>query len=278
MLPAYAFIQEGRVAAGSRACLVAAGSVAFAGGGSACEGGCPQLALDRHGHRPGRPPEPLRLRATDHTRVEALAKEGITFEMARSAAPWTLPLSHDHVHRSLAVPAWGTGRSPYFGRVLDARRAPGCPRLHHRWNRGQCPGLQRGLRLRPRVRLYVDYPRNQVINLNETICNSTLGGFTMNLVRRARLPVPGIARSSCTGPRTRSSATPRQWLNRGAEPQPVGRQRGHYTASLLPLPELHGCARPLPSYGEFRPAVLEGPRSQAIPGITQRRLARGPSA
>lgn len=89
MLPAYAFIQEGRVAAAPErawsrpAPLPAAGPHAKAG--------APNLLwivmdtvradhLSLYGYGRRTTPE-----------LEALAKEGITFDMARSAAPWTLP-------------------------------------------------------------------------------------------------------------------------------------------------------------------------------------------
>ncbi|WP_406695221.1 sulfatase [Singulisphaera sp. Ch08] len=210
LLPTYAFIQESRVAAAperawSRPPLAA---------GAAAGAGAPNLLwivmdtvradhLSLYGYGRRTTPE-----------LEALAQEGITFDMARSAAPWTLP-SHMTMFTGLWPYQHGArvdrpyhGPSPMLAEHLSANgyTTAGIVANVRVCNAGY--GFGRGFDS------YVDYPRNQTIDLNETICNSTLGSFTMNLARRARLPVPGVSPFFVHRPASEIVSDARQWLDR----------------------------------------------------------------
>ncbi|WP_254053858.1 sulfatase [Singulisphaera sp. GP187] len=205
MLPTYAFVQESRVAAAP----ARAWSRPAPGAGA----GAPNLLwivmdtvradhLSLYGYGRRTTPE-----------LEALAKEGITFDMARSAAPWTLP-SHMTMFTGLWPYQHGARVDrPYFGpspMLAEHLSANGYTTAGIVANVRVCNagyGFGRGFDS------YVDYPRNQTIDLNETICNSTLGAFTMNLMRRARLPVPGVSPFFVHRPAREIVSDARQWLD-----------------------------------------------------------------
>ena len=87
-----------------------------------------QPPLDRPGYAPRRPDEPLWLCSVRPLpRLEAWAKAGITFDMARSTAPWTLP-SHVSMFTGLLPSEHGAcidqpyrGSSPTLAEHLRAR-------------------------------------------------------------------------------------------------------------------------------------------------------------
>ena len=88
--------------------------------------------------------------------LEKWAKQGITFEMARSAAPWTLP-SHVTMFTGLWPSQHGARRPSLFRSVAHRRRAPARQGLCHRRHCRQCEDLQprlwRGARVRHLCRL-----------------------------------------------------------------------------------------------------------------------------
>jgi arylsulfatase A-like enzyme len=123
--------------------------------------------------------------------LEAWAREGITFEMARSAAPWTLPS-----HVTMLTGLWPfehgaridraySGPSPTLAEHLRARgyRTGGVVANVRICNAAY--GLGRGFDD------YLDYPCNQEISLSAMMYNSALGGVVMELGRRMWLPIPG---------------------------------------------------------------------------------------
>jgi len=145
--------------------------------------------------------------------LEALAGSGITFDQARSSAPWTLP-----AHMTMFTGLW-----PYqHGARVDRPYHGQSPMLaeHLRANGYTTGGIVANVRVCNAnygfgrgFDSYLDYPRNQVINLNETLCNSTLGEWTMNLLRRAKLPVPGPSPYFVHRSATEITADARSWLD-----------------------------------------------------------------
>ncbi len=145
--------------------------------------------------------------------LEAWAKEGITFEMARSAAPWTLP---SHV-------TMFTGLWPFEhdARVDRAYTGPSPTLAEHLHRHGyQTAGIVANVRmcntaygLGRGFDDYLDYPCNQEISLRAMMYNSALGGAVMELGRRMLLPIPGPTPFGLQRTAREITADGRAWLD-----------------------------------------------------------------
>ena len=123
--------------------------------------------------------------------LDAWSKEGITFDMARSAAPWTLP-SHVTMFTGLWPSQHGARvDQPYYGAVTDSGRAPAIARAMPR--RGvvanvrmcnQVYGVGRGFDT------YIDYPWNQEVSFQTAMTSSKLGATVLSTMKRFGLPAP----------------------------------------------------------------------------------------
>jgi len=145
--------------------------------------------------------------------LEAWAKEGITFEMARSAAPWTLP---SHV-------TMFTGLWPFEhdARVDRAYCGPSPTLAEHLRAQGyQTAGIVANVRICNAAYGvgrgfddYRDYPFNQEISLRAMMYNSALGSVVMELGRRMLLPIPGPAPFGLRRTAREITAEGRAWLD-----------------------------------------------------------------
>jgi arylsulfatase A-like enzyme len=122
--------------------------------------------------------------------LESWAQAGITFDMARSAAPWTLP-SHVTMFTGLWPHQHGASIDcPYFGTaptLAEHLRAHGYQTAGIVANVRMCNaayGLDRGFDH------HVDYPCNREISLRAMMYNSVQGSVAMELGRRLLLPLP----------------------------------------------------------------------------------------
>jgi arylsulfatase A-like enzyme len=122
--------------------------------------------------------------------IDEWAKQGITFEMARSAAPWTLP-SHVTMFTGLWPSQHGARVDrPYCGpspTVAEHLRSKGYATAGFVSNVRICNlvyGVGRG------CDTFVDYPCNQEVSLRAAINNCALGASLMEVANRLRLPVP----------------------------------------------------------------------------------------
>ena len=140
--------------------------------------------------------------------LEAWAKEGITFDMARSAAPWTLP---SHV-------TMFTGLWPFEhdARVDRAYRGPSPTLAEHLRAQGyQTAGIVANVRMcniaygvGRGFDYYVDDPGNQEISLRAMMYNSALGSVVMNAVPAdGAASSPGQPLSAGSAPHARSRPT-----------------------------------------------------------------------
>ena len=161
--------------------------------------------------------------------LEAWAKEGITFDMARSAAPWTLP---SHV-------TMFTGLWPFEhdARVDRAYCGPAPTLAEHLRAQGyQTAGIVANVRMCNTAYGvargfddYRDYPFNEEISLRAMMYNSALGSVVMELGRRMLLPIPGPAPSVLRRTAREITAEGRAWLdgvsqgNPGETPDRAGR-------------------------------------------------------
>ncbi len=122
--------------------------------------------------------------------IEKWAKQGITFEMARSAAPWTLPS-----HVTMFTGLWPT---QHGARVDCPYHGPSPTVAEHLRARGYATaGIVANVRICNRVYgvgrgfdTYVDYPCNQEVSLRAALNNSSLGASAMEVANRLQLPVP----------------------------------------------------------------------------------------
>ena len=172
--------------------------------------------------------------------LERWAGEGITFEMARSAAPWTLP-SHVTMFTGLWPFEHGARIDrPYFG---PPRRWPSIcgrtatPPPASSGNTGMCNatyGLGRGFDY------YVELLCNHEVSLQAAMFNSSLGASVMKLANAIGLPVPGKfpqARPS-PGAGVDRPCPATGWATSAAQRGRVAR----LAPAVLPLHEFHGCA------------------------------------
>ena len=122
--------------------------------------------------------------------IEKWAKQGITFEMARSAAPWTLPS-----HVTMFTGLWPT---QHGARVDRPYHGPSPTVAEHLRARGYATaGIVANVRICNRVYgvgrgfdTYVDYPCNQEVSLRAALNNCSLGASVMEVANRLQLPVP----------------------------------------------------------------------------------------
>jgi arylsulfatase A-like enzyme len=122
--------------------------------------------------------------------IEKWAKQGITFEMARSAAPWTLPS-----HVTMFTGLWPT---QHGARVDCPYHGPSPTVAEHLRARGYATaGIVANVRICNRVYgvgrgfdTYVDYPCNQEVSLRAALNNCSLGASVMEVANRLQLPVP----------------------------------------------------------------------------------------
>jgi arylsulfatase A-like enzyme len=145
--------------------------------------------------------------------LDAWAKEGITFDMARSAAPWTLP-SHVTMFTGLwpfqhdaRIDRAYCGSSPTLAEHLRARgyQTGGIVANVRMCNTAY--GLGRGFDY------YLDYPCNQEISLQALMSNSALGSVMMELGRRILLPIPGPTPFGLKRTAREITADGRAWLD-----------------------------------------------------------------
>jgi arylsulfatase A-like enzyme len=122
--------------------------------------------------------------------LEAWAKLGITFDMARSPACWTLPS-----HLTMFTGLWPTQHGarvdrPYFGEsptLAEHLRGRGYATAGFVANVRMCNrayGVARGFDT------YADYPWNEEVSLKAALSNSALGSSVMEVARRLWLPAP----------------------------------------------------------------------------------------
>ena len=152
--------------------------------------------------------------------LEAWAKEGITFEMARSAAPWTLP---SHV-------TMFTGLWPFEhdARVDRAYRGPSPTLAEHLRAQGyQTAGIVANVRMCNTAYgvgrgfdYYLDYPCNQEISLRAMMYNSALGSVVMELGRRMVLPIAGPTPFGLQRTAREITADGRAWLDGVSQSNP----------------------------------------------------------
>ena len=179
--------------------------------------------------------------------LEAWAKEGITFDMARSAAPWTLP---SHV-------TMFTGLWPFEhdARVDRAYRGPSPTLAEHLRAQGyQTAGIVANVRMcniaygvGRGFDYYLDEPGNQEISLRAMMYNSALGSVVMELCRRIGLPVPGPAPFGLERTAREITADGRAWLDRVSQSNPSetpGSRRPFFL--FLNLMDVHGPYLPSP--------------------------------
>jgi arylsulfatase A-like enzyme len=185
--------------------------------------------------------------------LEAWAKKGITFEMARSAAPWTLP---SHV-------TMFTGLWPFEhdARVDRAYRGPAPTLAEHLRAQGyQTAGIVANVRM-CNVAYgvgrgfddYLDEPGNQEISFRAMMYNSALGSLVMTVCQQIGLPVPGPSPFGLERPAREITADGRAWLDRACPSGPTETSgRGRPFFLFLNLMDVHGPYMPSPeAVGRF---------------------------
>ena len=122
--------------------------------------------------------------------LDAWSKEGITFDMARSAAPWTLPS-----HVTMFTGLWPTQHEarvdqPYYGAsptLAEHLRSRGYATAGVVANVRMCNqvyGVGRGFDT------YIDYPWNQEVTFQSAMTSSKLGATVLSMMSRFGLPAP----------------------------------------------------------------------------------------
>jgi hypothetical protein len=155
--------------------------------------------------------------------LDAWAKQGITFEMARSAAPWTLP---SHV-------TMFTGLWPYeHGAQIDRAYAGRSPTLaeYLRAHGYQTGGVVANVRMCNAAYGvgrgfddYLDYPCKEEISLKAMMENSALGSEVLKLGRAILLPIPGPTPFGLKRPAQEITAEARAWMDRVSQSEPTER-------------------------------------------------------
>ena len=150
--------------------------------------------------------------------LDSWAKAGITFDMARSTAPWTLP-SHVSMFTGLLPSEHGAcideayrGSSPTLAEHL---RAQGYNTAGVVANVRMCNtayGVGRGFDH------YVDYPWRNEVSLKVALNNSALGAMLLDGGRRLRLPVPDTYPFDWRQPACEIVAGGRRWLDESGLP------------------------------------------------------------
>jgi arylsulfatase A-like enzyme len=145
--------------------------------------------------------------------LDAWAKRGLTFDTARSAAPWTLPshttmftglMPSEHVAR-VDQPYWRD--SPTLAEHLrDSGYATGAVVANVRMC-NQVYGVGRGFDT------YIDYPWNQQVSLKTAIFSSKLGASVMSMLKRFGIPAPHHFPLYFRRPARSITKDARQWLD-----------------------------------------------------------------
>jgi arylsulfatase A-like enzyme len=144
--------------------------------------------------------------------LDAWSKMGITFEMARSAASWTLPS-----HVTMFTGLWPSQHEaridrPYCGpspTIAEHLRGKGYATAGIAANVRMCNrayGVGRGFDT------YADYPWNDEVSLKAALNSSALGASVLELARRACLPVPGQYPFNLHRPSRAITDEGRNWL------------------------------------------------------------------
>ncbi len=178
--------------------------------------------------------------------LDAWAKRGITFEMARSAAPWTLP-SHVTMFTGLFPSQHGARVDrPYFDSsptLAEHLRSAGYATGGIVANVRMCNesyGVGRGFDT------YVDYPWNQEVTFKTAIMNSKLAATVISMAKRIGLPGPRAFPLYYRRPARSITKDGRAWLDdvwRRNESLAVGSTRPYFL--FLNLMDAHGPYLPL---------------------------------
>jgi arylsulfatase A-like enzyme len=145
--------------------------------------------------------------------LDAWSKEGITFDMARSAAPWTLPS-----HVTMFTGLWPTQHGarvdqPYFGAaptLAEHLRSRGYATAGVVANVRMCNqvyGVGRGFDT------YIDYPWNQEVSFQSAMASSKLGATVLSTMSRLGLPAPHHFPLYYRRPARAITREARQWLD-----------------------------------------------------------------
>ncbi len=179
--------------------------------------------------------------------IQAWAKEGITFETARSAAPWTLP-SHVTMFTGLwpfehiaAVDRAYRGPSPTMAEHLRARGYQTAGVVANVRMCNMAYGVGRGFDY------YLDYPCNQEISLRAMMYNSSLGSTVMGICRRMKLPVAPPTPFGLQRTAPEITADGRAWLagyDRSRSSEAPGSRRPFFL--FMNFMDVHGPYLPTP--------------------------------
>ena len=191
------------------------------------------LRADRmslHGY--GRPTTPA---------LDAWSREAITFDRARSAAPWTLP-SHVTMFTGLWPFEHGAGVDrPYHGAaptLAEHLRGQGYRTGGVVANVRMCNsayGVGRGFDH------YIDYPFNREISLRAMMCNSVLGSVLVEIGRRMLLPIPGAFPFDYSRRAPKIIADGQRWLEESRSTDLTGSpNKGQPFFLFLNLMDVHG--------------------------------------
>ena len=178
--------------------------------------------------------------------LDAWARRGITFDSARSAAPWTLP-SHLTMFTGL-MPSQHDARvdQPYFGdsptlaeHLRDSGYATGAVVANVRMC-NQVYGVGRGFDT------YIDYPWNQEISFKTAIFSSKLGATAMSMLKRFGIPAPRHFPLYFRRPARSITKDAREWLDGvSARNESVEIGSRHPFFLFVNLMDVHGPYLPL---------------------------------
>jgi arylsulfatase A-like enzyme len=179
-------------------------------------------------------------------KLDAWSKEGITFDMARSAAPWTLP-SHLTMFTGL-LPSQHQARvdQPYHGSaptLAEYLRSKGYATGGVVANVRMCNqvyGVGRGFDT------YVDYPWNQQISVHSALTSSKLGASVLGAMGRIGLPAPHHYPLYYRRPARAITKEAHAWLDEVArrnEHAPAGERRPYFLFDNLM--DVHGPYAPM---------------------------------
>ena len=207
--------------------------------------------------------------------LEAWSKRGITFDMARSAAPWTLPS-----HVTMFTGLWPSDHDarvdqPYFGasptlaeHLRSAGYATGGVVANVRMC-NQVYGVGRGFDT------YIDYPWNQAISFHTAMANSKLGASVMSAVKRIGLPAPRHFPLYYRRPAAPDYERRPPMARRGSGPKRARRARSRHPFFLfVNLMDVHGPYLPLRNATRKFTAGPIPDKSLAVPECGWRALLR----
>jgi arylsulfatase A-like enzyme len=162
--------------------------------------------------------------------LEAWAKAGMTFDMARSTAPWTLPS-----HISMFTGLWP---SEHGACIDQSYRGPSPTLAEHLRSQGyRTAGITANVRMCNTAYgvgrgfdHYVDYPWRDEVSLKAALSNSTVGFALEEMARRAGLPTPNVYPFDYRQTADVIAAKGRAWLDSAGSPD-----RGHEAGSDAPF-------------------------------------------